>query len=128
MAKKKTKKRPVRRANVEYHEPIDSLPEEVRDEHRALAALREEVEAVDWYNQRAAATGDEELIAVLNHLQTEEIEHACMSLEWLRRHMPGWDAAMREILFTDGCIAGKCLRNGSARSRERAAERRIRAL
>jgi hypothetical protein len=88
----------------DYHEPPEALSPEVRDAHRALASLKEEIEAVDWYHQRVALAGEPELEAVLAHNRDEEIEHACMTLEWLRRHMPGWDANLRTYLFTDGPI------------------------
>ncbi|MCB1739647.1 MAG: ferritin, partial [Gammaproteobacteria bacterium] len=68
-------------ASEELHEPIDLLPEEAIDKHRAIVSLMEELEAVDWYNQRAAATRDETLKAILIHNRDEEIEHAAMVLE-----------------------------------------------
>lgn len=86
---------------TEYHEPFEILPEGVRDIHRALRSVIEEVEAVDWYHQRVATTQDPALRAVLAHNRDEEIEHACMALEWLRRNMKGWDGELREYLFTD---------------------------
>jgi ferritin-like protein len=89
---------------MEYHEPLDALPEEVRDHHRAMKSLIEEIEAVDWYHQRVAATRDAGLAAVLAHNRNEEMEHACMVLEHLRRHMPGWDEQLRQYLFTEAPI------------------------
>jgi ferritin-like protein len=71
-----------------------------RDLHRALISLKEEIEAVDWYTQRVEACSDPTLRAVLAHNRDEEIEHAAMTLEWLRRSMPGWEAALRTYLFT----------------------------
>src|SRR4051812_47457937 len=71
-----------------YHEPIELLSEGTKDLHRALVSLREELEAVDWYQQRAEACTDQELAAVLIHNKNEEIEHAMMTLEWLRRNEP----------------------------------------
>ncbi|HXK19366.1 MAG TPA: ferritin-like domain-containing protein [Polyangiaceae bacterium] len=68
-----------------YHEPIELLSEETRNRHRAIVSLKEEMEAVDWYQQRAEACSDAELRAVLLHNKNEEIEHAMMTLEWLRR-------------------------------------------
>jgi hypothetical protein len=88
----------------EYHEPEAELSTHVRDLHRALTSLKEEIEAVDWYNQRWEACKDETLRAVLAHNRDEEIEHASMALEWLRRNMPQWDAALRTYLFTDAAI------------------------
>lgn len=88
----------------QYHEPIAELSEEARNFSRALNSLKEEIEAVDWYNQRVDVAPDEELKGILAHNRDEEIEHACMVIEWLRRHMPGWDAELRNWLFKDGKI------------------------
>jgi len=68
-----------------YHEPIELLSEDTKNLHRAIVSLKEELEAVDWYQQRAEACSDSELKAVLLHNKNEEIEHAMMTLEWLRR-------------------------------------------
>jgi ferritin-like protein len=87
-----------------YHEKIDALPESVRDMHRALKSLQEEIEAVDWYNQRQSVATDEDLKQILVHNRDEEIEHACMALEWLRRRDPRWDQELRTYLFTDAPI------------------------
>lgn len=70
------------------HEPIELLSEDTKNQHRAIVSLREELEAVDWYQQRAEACSDPELRAVLVHNKNEEIEHAMMTLEWLRRKDP----------------------------------------
>ena len=86
----------------DYHEPPESLSAEVRDVHRALTSLREEIEAVDWYHQRVEMCTDEDLKAVLAHNRDEEIEHAAMTLEWLRRRYPTWDAQLRKFLFSEG--------------------------
>ena len=85
---------------IAYHEPTSELSSEARDVHRALSTLAEEIEAVDWYNQRADVTGDAELKALLIHNRDEEIEHAAMALEWLRRRMPKFDEQLRTYLFT----------------------------
>jgi uncharacterized protein len=69
-----------------YHEPIELLSEPTKNMHRAIVSLREELEAVDWYQQRAEACSDPELKAILLHNKNEEIEHAMMALEWLRRN------------------------------------------
>ncbi|MFW5793406.1 MAG: encapsulin-associated ferritin-like protein [Bacteroidota bacterium] len=88
-----------------YHEPVDELSNEARNFSRALNSLKEEIEAVDWYHQRVVTTDDEELRDIMAHNRDEEIEHACMTLEWLRRNMPGWDAELKENLFKEGPIA-----------------------
>jgi ferritin-like protein len=82
------------------HEPADSLSPGLIDRHRAIVSLMEELEAVDWYDQRVSATDDESLAAVLAHNRDEEKEHAAMTLEWLRRRDPALDAALRTYLFT----------------------------
>ena len=71
-------------SSVGYHEPVEELSDEVRDMHRAIVSLMEELEAVDWYNQRAAACKDPVLKKILEHNRDEEKEHAAMTLEWLR--------------------------------------------
>ncbi|MFO7922620.1 MAG: ferritin-like domain-containing protein [Bacteroidales bacterium] len=85
----------------EYHEPADELSPEARDFSRALKSLKEEVEAVDWYHQRVVTTRNQELKEILEHNRDEEIEHACMTIEWLRKNMPGWDQELRDQLFKD---------------------------
>jgi hypothetical protein len=91
-------------ANEGYHERIEELSEETRDMHRAIVSLMEELEAVDWYNQRVDACKDPELAKILAHNRDEEKEHAAMVLEWIRRHDATLDAELRETLFTDGEI------------------------
>ncbi len=85
----------------DYHESWEALPEAARDIHRALVSLKEEVEAVDWYHQRVVMASDPQLQAVLAHNRDEEMEHACMTLEWLRRNMDAWDEHLRTYLFTE---------------------------
>ena len=87
-----------------YNEPVEELQPRDRDIHRALTSLKEEIEAVDWYHQRAAATQDPEIRAVVEHNRNEEMEHAAMLLERLRRTMPEWDAALRTYLFSTGSL------------------------
>lgn len=89
----------------EYHEKWDALPAETKDRHRALKSLQEELEAVDWYDQRIAVADDSELRAILAHNRDEEIEHAAMILEWLRRSGGAWDEELRTYLFTKEPIA-----------------------
>lgn len=86
------------------HEPEDQLSSETIDRHRAIASVQEELEAVDWYDQRVDATGDADLAAVLAHNRDEEKEHASMTLEWLRRHDPVLDRHLRTYLFTTAPI------------------------
>jgi hypothetical protein len=99
---------------TDYHEPWEALPEEARNAHRALTSLKEEIEAVDWYHQRVVLCQDASLRDVLAHNRDEEIEHACMTLEWLRRNMPGWDEQLRAYLFREGPITDKRLQAAAA--------------
>ena len=87
-----------------YHEPLELLSEETRNMHRAIVSLKEELEAVDWYQQRAEACTDAELRAVLLHNKNEEIEHAMMNLEWIRRHSEVFDANIKTYLNSKGPI------------------------
>ena len=84
-----------------YHEAEDSLSSATKDRHRAIVSLQEELEAVDWYDQRVDATDDPDLAAILGHNRDEEKEHAAMTLEWLRRKDPRWDEMLKTYLFTD---------------------------
>ncbi len=88
----------------QYHEPVEDLESEDRDIVRALMSLKEEVEAVNWYQQRASATNDEELREILAHNRDEEIEHAAMAIEWLRRNVPAWDEELNTYLFKEAPI------------------------
>jgi ferritin-like protein len=88
------------------HEPLELLSEDTRNLHRAITSLIEELEAVDWYHQRAEACSDPDLQVVLEHNRDEEIEHAMMALEWIRRHVPEVDVQARKYLFTKGPITG----------------------
>jgi ferritin-like protein len=87
-----------------FHEPLDLLSERTRDHHRAISSVMEELEAVDWYDQRVEATTDDELAAILAHNRDEEKEHAAMTLEWLRRRDPKLDEHLRTYLFTEGSV------------------------
>jgi uncharacterized protein len=84
-----------------YHEPVELLSEETQDMHRAVVSAMEELEAIDWYQQRAEACSDPELKAILLHNKDEEIEHAMMSLEWIRRRNAKFDQQARTYLFTE---------------------------
>lgn len=94
-------------ANKGYHEPVEELADETRDMHRAITSLMEELEAVDWYNQRVDACRDQDLKAILAHNRDEEKEHAAMVLEWIRRKDPSFDKELRDYLFTERSIAHK---------------------
>nr|WP_319474330.1 ferritin-like domain-containing protein [uncultured Sphaerochaeta sp.] len=87
-----------------YSEPYDAIDERTRDISRAITSLREELEAIDWYNQRVNTTKDAELAGVMAHNRDEEIEHAAMTLEWLRRNMDKWDDELKTYLFSSGSL------------------------
>ncbi|MFA5422761.1 MAG: ferritin-like domain-containing protein [Phycisphaerae bacterium] len=89
---------------LEYHEPRELLPEDVIKQHRAISSLIEELEAITWYNQRAAAEKEPALKKIVEHNRDEEIEHACMLFEWLRRNFPRFDENMKTYLFSEGDI------------------------
>jgi ferritin-like protein len=86
------------------HEPVELLSESTKNLHRAIISLIEELEAVDWYQQRAEACTDDDLRAVLVHNKNEEIEHAMMNLEWIRRHSAVFDANIGTYLNSKGPI------------------------
>jgi uncharacterized protein len=88
------------------HEDPEKLGSDVIDAHRAVVSVMEELEAVDWYNQRAKATTNPELRAILEHNRDEEKEHASMVLEWLRRNDPVLAGHFKTYLFTEGSITG----------------------
>jgi ferritin-like protein len=87
-----------------YNEPYDKLSKKTLDLHRALHSLIEELEAVDWYQQRVDTTEDEELKGILAHNRDEEKEHAAMILEWIRRNDNAMAEELKTYLFTEGKI------------------------
>jgi ferritin-like protein len=88
------------------HVPRERLKPRTLNLHYAITSLIEEFEAVDWYRQRADDCDDPSLREILLHNAKEELEHAAMVLEWIRRNDPEADAQLREYLFTDGSITG----------------------
>jgi len=94
-------------ANEGYHEPLEKLSAATMDMHRAIVSLMEELEAVDWYNQRVDATSDPELKRILAHNRDEEKEHAAMILEWICRHDPSFNHELKGNLFKEGPITGQ---------------------
>ena len=85
----------------DYHEPHELLPQETLEYTRALSSLIEELEAIGWYQQRVDVTSDKQLKKILEHNRDEEMEHACMALEWIRRTVDGWDDMLKTYLFTE---------------------------
>ena len=92
-------------ASDTIHESLELLSAATLNMHRAVVSLMEELEASDWYLQRAEACSDPQLRQVLVHNRDEEIEHASMLLEWIRRHDDRFDAMLRKYLFSDAPIA-----------------------
>ena len=90
-------------SNGSYQE--EQLSNETKDMHRALISLVEELEAIDWYNQRVDVCKDDALRAILAHNRDEEKEHAAMVLEWIRRKDPAFDHELKDYLFTEKRIA-----------------------
>ncbi len=94
-------------SSATLHESPETLGSETIDRHRATVSIMEELEAIDWYDQRAAASDDDALREILEHNRDDEKEHTAMALEWLRRHDPTLDEQLRKYLFTDGSITAK---------------------
>lgn len=91
-------------SSTTFHENEDTLKPETKDRHRAIVSIMEELEAVDWYDQRIDAAHDDELRAILAHNRDEEKEHAAMALEWLRRRDAKLDEHLRNYLFIDKSV------------------------
>jgi hypothetical protein len=91
-------------ASEGLHEPAELLDEATIDRHRAFVSLIEELEAIDWYDQRVRATNDPELASILAHNRDDEKEHAAMALEYIRRRDPAFDEQLRRYLFSSGPI------------------------
>jgi hypothetical protein len=86
---------------LKHHEPQSTLPAATNEHHRAMASLIEELEAAQWYHERIDAADNTELKSILEHNRDEEVEHAAMLLEWLRRNYPSFDEQLKTYLFTD---------------------------
>lgn len=87
------------------HAPRDRLSKETLAMHHAIVSLMEELEAVDWYGQRADDCENEALKDILLHNMREEMEHAAMVLEWIRRNNSDFSAQLDEFLYKEGDIA-----------------------
>jgi hypothetical protein len=87
------------------HAPRERLSKETIHLHHAIVSLMEELEAVDWYRQRADDCDDKQLKEILLHNMREEMEHAAMVLEWIRRNSPDFEKHLKDFLFTDGAIS-----------------------
>lgn len=105
-------------ASSSFHEDPAHLSAATRDLHRALVSLQEELEAIDWYGQRIEAASDPELKLVLDHNRREEIEHAAMILEWVRRHQADFARELERQLFREGALGAEEAVDGDARKRD----------
>jgi uncharacterized protein len=92
-------------SSIGFHEDAADLSDATKDMHRAIVSLMEELEAVDWYNQRVDACKDADLKALLIHNRDEEKEHASMVMEWIRRNDATFSGYMKEFLFTKKKLA-----------------------
>lgn len=101
-----------------YHEREELLPARTKDLHRALVSLQEELEAVDWYQQRIDAVEDPELREILQHNRDEEVEHASMVIEWLRRHDPVFRRQLALHTNHEGPIVGEAEEAEAAGTRD----------
>ena len=110
-------------ASEGLHESAEDLTPQTRDLHRAIVSLMEELEAIDWYQQRVEATSDEALRTILAHNRDEEKEHASMVLEWIRRHDPAFDEHLKKYLFTTLPITEREKPNTAANTAEGAGRR-----
>jgi ferritin-like protein len=97
----------INMASEGFHEPEELLTPKTKNLHRAILSLMEELEAVDWYQQRVDAATDDELRAILAHNRDEEKEHAAMVLEWIRRQDAVFNEQLRKYLFTTEAIVGR---------------------
>ncbi len=88
----------------QYHEPANELSSETRTSARMFAALIEEAEAINWYEQRISIEKDDDAKAIMKNAQQEEFKHFGMDLEFLLRRMPKWRTTLQSILFTTGDI------------------------
>lgn len=91
-------------SSITLHEPAEQLSDKTIELHRAIVSLMEELEAIDWYSQRADACKDTQLQAILRHNMNEEIEHASMALEWIRRNVDKFNEALKLYLFSTGDV------------------------
>ena len=91
----------------QYHEPANELPEATRTFARMIASLTEEMEAINWYEQRLSVEPDKDARAIMSNAQEEEFKHFGMDLEFLLRRTPVWQAILKDILFTSGDIVAR---------------------
>lgn len=88
----------------QYHEPAAELSQETRTFARMIAALTEEAEAINWYEQRMSLEKDKDAVSIMADAQGEEFKHFGMDLEFLLRKKPKWREILKGILFQSGDI------------------------
>lgn len=98
----------------QYHEPANELSQETRTFARIIASLKEECEAINWYQQRISIEKDEEAKKIMAHAQEEEFLHFSMDLEFLLRRQPKWRVAAQNVLFRSGDIIENAKRGEEA--------------
>jgi len=91
-------------SSMSLHAPRERLSKDTIHLHHAIVSLMEELEAVDWYRQRADDCDDPALKEILLHNMREEMEHASMVLEWIRRNNKDFEKELKDYLFTEGEI------------------------
>lgn len=89
------------------HAPRERLDQLTLSNHQAITSLVEELQAIDWYRQRADDCEDPVLKEILLHNMREEMEHASMLLEWMRRNNPDFAGELKDNLFREGAITGQ---------------------
>ena len=92
-------------SSEDLHAPRERLSDQTVATHQAIVSLMEELEAMDWYRQRADDCDDAELKAVLIHNMNDEMEHAAMLVEWLRRNVGEFATQLGKFLGVEGSIA-----------------------
>ena len=88
----------------QYHEPVEELSKEIRTFARMIMGLKEEAEAIDWYEQRMSVEKNKAAKAIMQNAQTEEMKHFSMDLEFLFRVKPQWREIAQGVLFKQGDI------------------------
>jgi uncharacterized linocin/CFP29 family protein len=101
------------------HEARSALSPEAQDKHRARVSLNEELEAINWYDQRIEASHDEELRKILEHNRDEETEHAMMLIDWLRKH----DSVLDGELVARGATKAKSHEEGDKHAKKQSANK-----
>jgi hypothetical protein len=92
-------------SSEDLHAPRERLTDQTIATHQAIVSLMEELQAIDWYRQRADDCDDAQLKAVILHNMNDEMEHAAMLVEWLRRNVAEFATQLDKFLGGEGAIA-----------------------